>query len=105
MDMKEVTEYSIDRNTWSTHSQFAVTIYSSSAVVLGEIVYNFGGVGSNSSVYWYNLMSNDVWSPMDLPDCSFLGYLYGSAYVISNNIVYFGTNRSTKIFVMEEKEG
>ena len=32
MDMKEVTEYSIDRNTWSTHSQFAVTIYSSSAV-------------------------------------------------------------------------
>ena len=40
---KKVGAYYLLKNTWKTHSQLSEGVCASSAVILKEVVYNFGG--------------------------------------------------------------
>ena len=69
--MKEVTEYSIEKDTWKMYSQLPEAIYGSSAVILDHTIYNIGGNSSTHSILWCDLSSAPVWSPLEIPNHSF----------------------------------
>lgn len=68
------------------------------------MIYNIGGGGSNYSVLWYDLTSNGNWNPIDLVNSNFKNWYYRMAHLVHDQIVYFGSNNSKTIYVMEKEE-
>ena len=67
--MKEVTEYSIERNVWKIHSQLSEAVHGASGVVLDDILYKLGGYPSaQHTVLWCGLKGLPLWNPINVTD-------------------------------------
>ena len=70
--MKEVTEYSIEKNCWSIHSQLPEAMFGSSAVILNDdAIYNIGGYPSTHSVIKCDLNGEPEWNPVEILEFSY----------------------------------
>lgn len=102
VNMKEVTQYSIETNSWKLHSQLPEAIHGSSAIVLKEIIFNIGGNASSHSILYCDLKGQADWSPAEIPNYSFKDQYYRMAHLIGNKIIYFGSFTSKSTFVLEK---
>ena len=103
---KEVQEYSLSKSKWKLHSLLPEALYGSSAVVLDQVMYNIGGLGSSHSVVRCHLSPSGLqeWKLVDLPNYNFIGYSEREAVVVENKIVYFGFRYKPRTFVLEIDE-
>ena len=104
--LKQVTQYSISKDSWKLHSQLPEAITNSSAVAFKDMIYNIGGDGASHSVLWCVLTSTRPfnWKFMDLTPYNFQGYWARQALVVENKVVYFGSTQSSPSFVIEREE-
>ena len=89
--MREVSEYSVDKDTWKIHSQLPQPIKGSSAVVFNDVIYNIGGHSSGQSILWCDLNAEALWNPFEIPNYNFKNQHYRMAHPVEDKIVYFGS--------------
>ena len=64
-NLKEVHQFMTRKNEWQALPSFPHKISSSSATVLTNVLYNFGGDGSPNSVGWLDLRNvKGKWSSL-----------------------------------------
>ena len=102
--LKEVQQFVIGKNEWKALPSLPEEISDSSATVLKNVLYNFGGSGSTNSVCWLDLLKPKWNSVKTLGFIDFSGHRLRDATVVKNKIVYFGSWRDKATYALKQKK-
>ena len=94
------------RTKWRSLDSLSSGVRSSSAVVLGDVLYNLGGHPLSYSVTWLDLASqHGSWNSLKtVGEACFLNHSFRGATLISNKIVYFGSRNENATYILEKEE-
>lgn len=95
----------IGKNKGKSLPSLAEKIWRSSATVQRNVLYNIGGLGSNNSVCWLDLLCVKTrWKSLKtLGLTDFSEERFKNAIVVKKKIVYFGSNMRRATYVMEQE--